>query len=148
MKTYEFLKRNALLLLLAAAAGFSGGCNQTEIDMFPADESGIVSTDTQMGYLTDENAQREFVTVEVRERGGGSVALYLRATKKSGTASEVSLVYAPEVLEAYNEQTGNSFEALPETAVGFSSGKFSLAAGSQQSGELTLNYALTTEQAV
>ena len=96
MKTYEFLKRNALLLLLAAAAGFSGGCNQTEIDMFPADESGIVSTDTQMGYLTDENAQREFVTVEVRERGGGSVALYLRATKKSGTASEVSLVYAPE----------------------------------------------------
>lgn len=148
MKTYEFLKRNALLLLLAAAAGFSGGCNQTEIDMFPADESGIVSTDTQMGYLTDENAQREFVTVEVRERGGGSVALYLRATKKSGTASEVSLVYAPEVLEAYNEQTGNSFEALPETAVGFSSGKFSLAAGSQQSGELTLDYALTTEQTV
>ena len=148
MKTYEFLKRNALLLLLAAAAGFSGGCNQTEIDMFPADESGIVSTDTQMGYLTDENAQREFVTVEVRERGGGSVSLYLRATKKSGTASEVSLVYAPEVLEAYNEQTGNSFEALPETAVGFSSGKFSLAAGSQQSGELTLDYALTTEQTV
>ena len=116
MKTYEFLKRNALLLLLAAAAGFSGGCNQTEIDMFPADESGIVSTDTQMGYLTDENAQREFVTVEVRERGGGSVALYLRATKKSGTASEVSLVYAPEVLDSFRELAATGcVEFLAET---------------------------------
>ena len=116
MKTYEFLKRNALLLLLAAAAGFSGGCNQTEIDMFPADESGIVSTDTQMGYLTDENAQREFVTVEVRERGGGSVSLYLRATKKSGTASEVSLVYAPEVLDSFRELAATGcVEFLAET---------------------------------
>lgn len=148
MKAYEFFKRNGFALLLTLSAGLAGGCNQTEIDMAPADESAIVTTETQMGYLTDENAQRGFTTVDVRENGSGSLDLYLRATKKDVEASEVELVYDASILENYNEETGNTFEALPEANLTFSAKKFTLDAESQRSAALTVNYALAAEQAV
>lgn len=146
MKTYEIMKRNALSLLVMLTAGLTAGCNQTDIAMEPADNSGIITTSEQMGYLTDVNSQRGFITSQIREAGSGEVELYLRATKQADAASEVSLSYAPELVEAYNAQSGNSYEALPETQLTLSGTSFTLEAGSQVSPALTVGYTLTETQ--
>ena len=148
MKTYEIIKRNIMPLLLLATAGVFGSCSQTEIDMLPADNSGIISTVIQKGWLADGNAIRKQLTTEVREGVGssGSVTLYLNATKQAEAASEVSLTYDTDLLDAYNETTGNAYEALPQEALQLSGQTFSLEAGSQRSESVTVSYTLTAEQ--
>ena len=94
------MKGKALALAAVLMAGLAGGCSQTEIAMEPADPSYILTTTVQKGYLTDENSQRGYLTSEVRETGSGSVTLYVRATKPEQAASEVTLSYAPELVEA------------------------------------------------
>lgn len=148
MKTYEIMKRKVLSLAVLLSAGIAGGCNQTEIGMEPADNSGIVSTTAQKGYLTDENSLRGSVSLDVRTLGTGEVTLYVRATKPSGSASTVSLVYAPELVEAYNDRTGNLYEVLPETQVTLPAGVLTLEAGSQASEGTTLHFTLSGEQQV
>ena len=146
MKTYEIMKGNLLALALVLSAGMAGSCSQTEIEMAPADNSTIVTTTIQKGYLTDENAQRGYLTVEVREAQSGSATLYLRATKPSDAASAVKLNYAPELVTVYNDETGNEYEALPETQLTLPAENLTLEAGSQKSTGITLNYTLAAEQ--
>ena len=146
MKTYEIMKRHALSLLVVLSAGIAGGCNQTEIAMEPADNSGIITTTAQKGYLTDVNAQRGYLTSEIRESGNGEIELYLRATKQADEASEVTLSYAPELVDAYNEESGNSYAALPESQLTLSGTSFTLEAGSQVSAAVKVGYRLTAEQ--
>lgn len=146
MKTYAIIKRTALSLAVLLTAGLAGGCNQTEIGTEPADNSGITPTTIQKGYLTDENSLRGSHTTEVRVEGNGTVSLYLRATKPGEGVSEVSLTYAPELVEAYNDRTGNMYEALPESQVTLPEEHFTLEASSQRSTALNLSYTLSGEQ--
>lgn len=146
MKTYEIMKRKALSFVVLLSAGFAGSCNQTEIAMEPADNSSILTTTVQKGYLTDENSQRGYVSVDVRESGNGSVTLYLRATKPAEGVSEVALAYAPELLTAYNEETGNEYEALPESQLTMAGNNLKLESGLQASAGVTLGYTLTEAQ--
>lgn len=146
MKRYEIMKGKALALAVVLMAGIAGGCSQTEIAMEPADPSYILTTTIQKGYLTDENSQRGYLTSEVRESGNGSVTLYLRATKPEQGASEVTLSYAPELVEAYNEETGNEYTALPETQLTLPTGNMTLEAGQQTSAAAQVSYTLTAEQ--
>lgn len=146
MKTYQILKRNTLAII-ALTAAMAGGCSQSEIDMAPADNSGITPTTVQKGYLVDENSRRGYLSAEIRESGTGEVELYLRATKPAESASEVSLSYAPELVEAYNAESGNAYEALPETQIVFSGKNFTLEAGKQQAEAIRIDYSLGNDQA-
>lgn len=146
MKRYEIMKGKVLALAVVLMAGIAGGCSQTEIEMEPADPSAILTTTIQKGYLTDENSQRGSLTSEVRESGNGSVTFYLRATKPEQTASEVKLSYAPELLTAFNEETGNEYTTLPETQLTLPTGNVTLEAGRQESAAARLSYTLTAEQ--
>lgn len=146
MKTYAIMKRTALSLAVVLTAGLAGGCNQTEIGTEPADISGITPATIQKGYLTDENSLRGSHTTEVRVEGNGTVSLYLRATKPGEGVSEVSLTYAPELVEAYNDRTGNLYEALPESQVTLPEEHFTLEASSQRSTALNFSYTLSGEQ--
>lgn len=140
--------RKGRLLMMALAAGCAGACNQTRIEMLPADESGFVPSGDQMGYLVDTNAQRRELTLAVQEQGQGFLELFLNATKRAEAGSEVVLAYAPEVLAGYNERTGNSFAALPEASVTIAEGGLSLAPGAQRSEACRIDYRLSGEEQV
>lgn len=149
MKRYEIMKGKALALAFLLTSGITGGgCSQTEIAMEPADNGGITPTTIQKGYLTNENSQRGYLTAEVRETGSGAAELYLHATKPEETPSEVKLSYAPELLTAYNEETGNEYTALPQTQLTLPTEPLKLEGGRQESAAVRLSYTLSAEQTV
>ncbi|WP_417128065.1 BT_3987 domain-containing protein [Phocaeicola sp.] len=118
-----------------------GSCSESEIALKPLDESRYEVIGEQYGYFTDETGKQDFSLVEVRSGNSSSINIYLNATKKLDTASEIKLVYDTEVLERYNVSTDNAYEAFPQNAVFVDAGGgMTLLEGEQRSHSLNVSF--------
>ncbi len=115
------------LLCVAAVAAVSS-CDKDDIYIGGADDSGIISPDGNVVYLTDGNGRSDVGFVEFKD--SYSLDLYLRSSKAiEGTAS-VTLSYDLSVLEAYNAGSGSDVAAFPQASVSLADGgKISISAG-------------------
>lgn len=115
------------LLCVAAVAAVSS-CDKDDIYIGGADDSGIISPDGNVVYLTDGNGRSDVGFVEFKD--SYSLDLYLRSSKAiEGTAS-ATLSYDLSVLEAYNAGSGSEVAAFPQASVSLpDGGKISISAG-------------------
>lgn len=115
------------LLCVAAVAAVSS-CDKDDIYIGGADDSGIISPEGNVVYLTDGNGRSDVGFVEFKD--SYTLDLFLRTSKAiEGTAS-VTLQYDRKVLEAYNAGSGTEVAAFPQANVSLpDGGKISITAG-------------------
>ena len=146
MKKFNLYKVSLAAILLSFYGGLFTACSDTEFDAKPVDESQFHVSDEQMGYLADIDGKTEFSSLEIQAGYSKDVELFLKATKPSSSASEVSLKYDEEVLERYNAETENEFMEFPSANVLLEAGGvMALPENSQVSEAVKVSFT-TTEQ--
>lgn len=147
MRLNSIFKANRLFLMGILANCIIIGCTETEIEQKPIDETSYTITDGQKGYLRNMNGQRYMETIELKANTSGFMEFTLNATSKAEEISEILLKYDLGILEDYNNETGNEFEALPENSVKIeNNGSLILNQNQQQTSPLRLEYTLSGTQ--
>ncbi len=117
--------------LVATAALFAVSCSE-DIDLGNVDGSDRLEVpEGDVVYVTDPAGHRQFSTLEIHQ----NAATQLRVNSPKALASDcnVTFAYDKNVLDEYNNESGNTYEALPESMVTFAnSGALTLAAGQNQ----------------
>ncbi len=113
------MKLNKYMKTMAAALVLTGGgltaCESDDIQVSRADESGYQSSMKPVAYVVSQNGKRQNDLLEFRN--SGAFNLYLGISKAAPSDMQVSLEYAPAVLERYNNQNGTAYQALPQELV-------------------------------
>lgn len=111
-------------------------CESDDIRVSRSDEEGFQNSIHPVAYVVSQSGKRQADLLEFRN--SGAVKLYLGTTKAVPADVQVSLEYAPDVLEDYNNLNGTSFQALPQELVTIA-GEATLAKGGKQSAPISLN---------
>ena len=124
--------------ILAAAVAVATVACQDEINSGSVMAPEIGGADSYI-FVTDAEGNTANIS-NVELRGSASVSLFANATAPQAVDAEVTFVYDPAVLEQYNRQSGNSFEALPESMISIASaGQTVISAGQVKSAPLQLS---------
>lgn len=146
MKLYRFSKISLLSILFAFSGIVFTSCEKTEFEAKPIDEGQFEVSQEQMGYITDADGRMGQTTFEIKASGSADVNLLIKATKPSGTASEVTLRYDEEVLKNYNQETENEFAAFPSDNVLLDAGGvIALPENTQKSGYVKVSFTATDD---
>ena len=119
MKICNFSKISLLAILLSCGGYVFTSCQDTEFDAAPVDESNYEVSQDQMGYIANNDGKINSASLEVQAGRPADMTLCVKATKSSGAASDVKLVYDEEVLNSYNQDTENEYLAFPSANVTF-----------------------------
>ena len=122
MKICNFSKISLLAILLSCGGYVFTSCQDTEFDAAPVDESNYEVSQDQMGYIANNDGKINSASLEVQAGRPADMTLCVKATKSSGAASDVKLVYDEEVLNSYNQDTENEYLAFPSANVTFEVG--------------------------
>lgn len=146
MKLYRFGKISLLSILFACSGIIFTSCEKTEFEAKPIDEGQFEVSQDQMGYISDTSGKTGLTTLEIKAGGSADVRLLIKATKPSDTASEAALKYDEEVLNKYNQETENEFQAFPANNVHIElEGVMPLPENTQKSGELKVSFTATED---
>lgn len=150
MKICNFSKISLLAILLSCGGYVFTSCQDTEFDAAPVDESNYEVSQDQMGYIANNDGKINSASLEVQAGRPADMTLCVKATKSSGAASDVKLVYDEEVLNSYNQDTENEYLAFPSANVTFEVGNkggntVTLPENSQKSGELNVRFTTTED---
>lgn len=129
MNHRTILRLPALCLAYLAGLLLPLGC-EDPIQVTTIDESRYALPEGVRVYLIDEQGRRNFTVRELR--GSGSTDLTLAVA--GGNTGAATIAYSQEGLDLYNEETGNAYEAYPQSLVNLS--QTSLQAG----GSVTVSY--------
>ena len=119
-------------LCLAAVAAVTS-CDKDDIYIGGADDSGIISPEGNVVYLTDGNGRSDVGYVEFKD--SYTLDLYLRSSKVVEGDASVTLSYDAAVLEAYNAGSGSDVPAFPSANVELPGGGTVTIAGGKTSSE-------------
>jgi hypothetical protein len=134
------IKNSCAIAMLLLASGLQTACTN-DIFIASADENNYATNQSgdALGYVTDQDGKQMFSTATFRS--SGTTTLFFNLSKKAGEQNLISYKYDKSALDAYNAETGNSYEALPEAQVTLGSeGMDTLKVGTNRSAGLAVTY--------